>query len=293
MSRRVFITGIGLISSLGDSPAQLHSALCAGKSGIGPIQSFNANGLGCHLGAEIKSFQAEKYLGPINLRPLNRTSRLAAGAARLALDHSGWSPEMVEQEEAGLVLGTMFGSLLTISDFDCRLLEAGPGYVSPMDFANTVINAAAGQTAIVHKLRGINSTISAGAVSGLQAIAYATDLIRSGRAKGILAGGAEELCFQSFYNFDRAALLCPSNNAQTAVPFDPTHNGFVLGEGVALLMLEEETLARQRDARVLAEILGHAGGYDSSAESDESNSIDVMAGTMQLAMADANVQPSE
>src|SRR5438874_3898801 len=133
MSRHVLITGIGLISSLGDSPAQLHSALCAGRSGVRAIRSFKAKGLTCHFGAEIATFQAEKYLGRINLRPLDRTSRLAAGAAKLALDDSGWSSEMVKQQEVGLVLGTMFGSLHTISEFDRRLLEVGSTYVSPMD----------------------------------------------------------------------------------------------------------------------------------------------------------------
>ena len=293
MSRRVFITGAGLISSLGDSPAQLHRALCAGRSGIGGIRSFTAPGLNYHSAAEIKSFQAEKYLGPINLRPLDRTSRLAASAARLALEDSGWSAEMVEHEEIGLVLGTMFGSLQTISEFDRRILDAGPAYVSPMNFANTVINAAAGQTAIVHKLRGVNSTISTGPTSGLQAIAYATDLIRSGRARAVLAGGAEEFCFQSFYNFHRAGLLCASNHGHGATPFAATGNGFVLGEGAALLMLEDETSAQKRGARVLAEIVGHACGYDSSSESEESDSIDVIARTMDLALADAEAAPSE
>jgi len=293
MSRRVFITGVGLISSLGDSSAQLHRALCAGRSGIGAIRSFTAGGLNYHLAAEIKSFQAEKYLGRINLRPLDRTSRLAASAARLALDDSGWSAEMVKQEEVGLVLGTMFGSLHTISEFDRRILDAGPAYVSPMDFANTVINAAAGQAAIVHKLRGVNSTISTGPTSGLQAIAYATDLIRSGRAKAVLAGGAEELCFQSFYNFDRAGLLCASNHGHGATPFEATRNGFVLGEGAALLMLEDEASARKRGARILAEIRGHASGYDSTCESEESDSIDVIARTMDLALSDAEAAASE
>src|SRR5712692_9146723 len=226
MSPRVFITGTGLISSLGDSSAQLHAALCAGRSGIGAIRSFSAKGLNCHLGAEIKSFQAEKYLGRMNLRPLDRTSRLAAGAARLSLDNSGWSEEMVKQEEVGLVLGTMFGSLHTISEFDRRILEAGPEYVSPMDFANTVINAAAGQAAIWHNLRGINSTISAGAASGLQAIGYGAELIRCGRLKALLAGGAEEFCFESFLGFCRAGMLCGSSGGagERPIPFDARRN---------------------------------------------------------------------
>src|ERR1044071_10046084 len=207
MRNRVVITGMSVISSLGDSPARLRSSLCQGLSGIKPIELFSPAGFGCPLGGEITSFDAQKYLGRRNLRPLDRTSRLVASAAQLALDDSGWSESMRQNEEVGLVLGTMFCSVHTISEFDRRALEAGPRYASPMDFSNTVINAAAGQTAILHNLRGINSTISSGITSGLQAIAYATEVIRSGRAHAVLAGGADEMCFESFYGFDRAGGL--------------------------------------------------------------------------------------
>ena len=288
MSQRVFITGIGLISSLGDSAAQLHAALCSERSGIAGNQSFDIKGLTCQFAASVESFQAEKYLGPINLRPLDRSSRLASAAARLAIDDSGWTPDTLAQENVGLVLGTMFGSLKTISEFDQRILEAGPTYVSPLDFANTVINAAAGQTAIVHKLRGVNSTISTGPTSGLQAIAYASDLIRSGGAKALLAGGVEELCFQSFYNFDRAGLLCACNKSHRAIPFHPQRNGFVLGEGAALLMLEDEASISQRGAPVLAEIHGHASGFAPQTD-DNDQAIETIARTMQLALSDARV----
>ena len=180
MRNRVVITGAGVISSLGDSPASLQFALCSGRGAVKSVELFSTAGLGCPLGGEIPSFDAQKYLGRRNLRPLDRTSRLVTSAAQLALNNSGWSESMRNDVEVGLVLGTMFCSVHTISQFDRRALEVGPAYASPMDFSNTVINAAAGQTAIMHNLRGINSTISTGITSGLQAIAYATDIIRSG-----------------------------------------------------------------------------------------------------------------
>src|SRR5438876_1528909 len=189
MGRRVVITGAGVISSLGDSPAKLHTALCEGRAGLRQIQLFSTQGLACHLGGEIASFSPKNYLGERNFRPLDRTSQLVAATAQMALDDSGWTAEMRSENEVGLVLGTMFCSVHTISQFDRRALAAGPAYASPMDFSNTVINAAAGQTAIWHNLRGVNSTIAAGSVSGLQAIIYAAELIRTGRARAILAGG--------------------------------------------------------------------------------------------------------
>src|SRR5881394_1997718 len=183
MKHRVVITGAGVISPLGDSPARLHDSLCRGLSAIKPIKLFSTTELGCPLGGEIADFDATKFLGQRNLRPLDRTSRLVASAAQLALGDSGWSAEMRNSEELGLILGTMFCSVHTISEFDRRALEAGPAYASPMDFSNTVINAAAGQTAIWHNLRGVNSTISSGASSGLHSISYAAGLIRNGRAR--------------------------------------------------------------------------------------------------------------
>src|SRR5260370_32688549 len=143
---------MGVVSWLGDCPAGLNSPLCDGRSGIKPIQLFKTTGLGCPLGGEVTDFDAAKFLGQRNLRPLDRTSRLVASAAQLALEDSGWSAEMRNSEELGLVLGTLFCSVHTISEFDRRALEAVPSYCGPMDFSNTVINAAAGQTAIWHNL---------------------------------------------------------------------------------------------------------------------------------------------
>lgn len=295
MRNRVVITGVGVVSSLGDTSACLQFSLCSGRRAVKPVELFSTAGLGCPLGGEIPSFDAQKYLGQRNLRPLDRTSRLVASAAQLALDDSGWFESMRKEEEVGLVLGTMFCSVHTISQFDRRALEAGPRYASPMDFSNTVINAAAGQTAIVHNLRGINSTISTGITSGLQAMAYATEVIRSGRARAVLAGGADEMCFESFYGFDRAGLLCRSDESagDFPIPFDKRRNGFALGEGAALLMLEEAHFARDRGARVLAEITGHGCGYDCSQREDEKSSVNAIALSVRRALNDAFTEPHE
>jgi 3-oxoacyl-[acyl-carrier-protein] synthase II len=295
MRNRVVITGVGVVSSLGDSSSCLQSSLCSGRCAVKPVELFSTAGLGCPLGGEIPSFEAQKYLGRRNLRPLDRTSRLVASAAQLAFDDSGWSEPMRKDEEVGLVLGTMFCSVHTISEFDRRALEAGPRYASPMDFSNTVINAAAGQTAILHNLRGINSTISTGITSGLRAIAYATEVIRSGRARAILAGGADEMCFESFCGFDRAGLLCRSeqSSGDFPIPFDKRRNGFALGEGAALLMLEDAHFARDRGALSLAEITGHGCGYDCSQGEDEETAVNAIALSVRHAINDAFTGPHE
>src|SRR6202035_1406644 len=216
-------------------------------------------------------------------------------AAGKALAASGWRPEMLRQTEVGLVLGTMFCGVHTIAEFDRRNLTRGPSYASPLDFATTVINAAAGQTAIWHDLRGVNSTIAGGAASGVQALAYAVDLLRSGRLDAVLAGGADELCFETFYGFYRAGRLCGSaadgeaSGAEVPVPFDARRNGFALAEGAALLMLEEAESAARRGATVLGEIHGHGGAFDPSRGEDGGRAARAVARAIGAALADAGI----
>ena len=315
--RRVVITGAGVVSSLGVSPAALHGALCEGESGIAPVELFDLDGVPTRVGGQIRGFAPGDYLGKGNFRPLDRTAQLTASAAQLALDASGLGAGRDEEsgDELGLVLGTMFGSVHTISEFDRRALVAGPQYVKPLDFANSVINAAAGQTAIWHQLRGVNSTVAGGPTAGLQALAYAADLIRIGRTEALLAGGVEELCFESFFGFSRTGWMAPGCVAQDSVaqdsvaqdsvaqdstssppcpvPLAAGRNGFTLGEGAALLMLEEAGAARRRGARVLAEVRGHGSAFDCARGHDESSARQAVARALRLALDDAAADPEE
>ena len=288
--KRVAITGIGVITSLGDSPEVVHSALCNGERASYQLElSETANG-NCRQGGKITSFQAEAYLQGKPLRPLDRTGRIVASAAKLALENSGWTREMLRTHDVGLALGTMFGSMHTISAFDRHGLTEGPSYVSPMDFANTVLNAPAGQTAIWHNLRGINSTIAGGTTSGLMALGYASDLIRYGSHTALLAGGADEFCFEAWCGFERAGLLCSSNgHDEFPVPFSAERNGFVLGEGAALLMLEEWDTAHQRGASILGEIRGHGSSYNRNPDCGP----ETIARAMDMALKDSGIRLSD
>lgn len=289
--KRVVITGMGVISSLGDSPEALHSALCNKEKGSYQLDNHKLADCTCSQGGSIASFQAESYLKGKPLRSLDRTGRIVAAAAKLALESSGWTQEKLKQQDVGLVLGTMFGSVHTISEFDRRALTDGPAYASPLDFANTVLNAAAGQTAIWHNLRGINSTIASGATSGLMALGYAADLIRYGGHTTILAGGGDEFCFESFCGFERAGLLCRCNGHQKfPVPFSADRTGFALAEGAALLMLEEWNSAKERGASILGEILGHGNAYDPDGKRE--CGPEAIARAMKAAIQDSGLEPS-
>jgi 3-oxoacyl-[acyl-carrier-protein] synthase II len=284
--RRVVITGAGALSPLGDSPAALHRALAEGRSALKPIELFSLDGLGPRRAGEIRPFEPQNYLGDRNLRPVDRTSRLLLVAAQAALDTSGWTSEARAEREVGLVLGTTFCSIKTIAEFDRRGLQLGPSHASPLDFANSVINAAAGQAAIWHGLRGVNSTVAGGEAAGLLAIANAVDLIAAGRADALLAGGVEELCFESFVGYHKAGRLAPEDGHP--VPFDARRNGFAQSEGAALLVLEAEETARQRGAAILGEVLGHASAFDPSA-GEGSGAAEAVARAIRLACEEAGI----
>jgi 3-oxoacyl-[acyl-carrier-protein] synthase II len=291
VSSRIVITGAGLISPIGNSPTDFYDALCAGRSALGPLDISDADLVDCRQACQMKSFDARLYLD-VNLHGLSRISQMVSAAAGLALADSGWTAPMRSEEELAISLGTVFGSVHTISEFDRRALTAGPNYVRPVDFANTVLNAPAGQAAILYDLRGANSTIAAGLTSGLQAIGMASEMIESGTAAGILAGGADEICLESIYGFDRAGLLChrTGDNPEAPIPFDRRRNGLALGEAAALLMLEDVEAAVGRSARVLGEILGFASGYDCTGWKDRTKSITLVAHTIRAALDDAEVE---
>ena len=291
MRRRVVVTGAGAVSSLATSAAGLHEALKEGRSGLKPIELFPLNGLGPREAGEVRPFEPKQWLGEKNLRPVDRTARLLLVAAHQALEESGWTPELQTSRQAGLVLGTMYCSVRTIAEFDRRAVQAGPSHASPLDFANSVINAAAGQAAIWHGLPGVNSTISAGAASGLLALSTAMDLIRTGRAGALLAGGVEELCYESFVAFLRAGQLAERDGRPgRPIPFDKRRDGMALAEGAALLALEEAGQAERRGAPVLAEILGHGTAFDPTGGEQ---AADTLTRAVRLALEDAGLGPGE
>jgi 3-oxoacyl-[acyl-carrier-protein] synthase II len=285
-ARNVVITGMGAICALGDRIDQVFAAMCEGARPFAPPTLFAADTVPGHLAAEVPAFTPERYLRAGNIRPLDRTGRLALVGVDLALADSGWSVELRKTHALGLVMGTMLSGVHTIGEFDRRAQKAGPEYASALDFSNTVLNAAAGQVAIWQQLRGINSTTAGGAASGVQALAYAAQLVQTGRADVLVAGGAEELSFESFFGFSRAGWLAyqPDGTECRAVPFDAARNGAVLGEGAAFLVLEAEETAAARGARILGRILGSANRYDPAALMKSASDGHALAQTIARAL---------
>lgn len=296
--RRVVITGGGVLSPLEASPLAAGEDLESFWSALGTAQDTRAafrpfaelqldrdaetDRLSRTTAAGVRFDPREHLEG--NYRPVDRTGQMAIIAAQRALAASGWSAERRAEYEVGLVLGTMFGSLHTISAFDRRGVEAGPKYVKPLDFANSVINAAAGQAAIWLDLRGPNSTVTGGSVAGLQALGQACELVRSGRCDALLAGGADELAFESFFAFQQAKLV---GSGELPAPFDARRDGFVPGEGAAFLMLEAEETASARGTEVLGTVAGHGTAFDPSRGRDPKSMSAAVARAIRAALADS------
>ena len=288
--RRVVITGAGVISAIGDEPEAFHQGLCAGSNYFRPIEHLELHGLDGACGIGIPGFDPKTYLGDQNFRPLDRTGRFSVVAASLALENAGWTPDKIREREVGLFLGTLFCGLDTIMQFDRSSSTKGPKYAKPMDFANTVINAAAGQTALWHDLRGVNSTVAAGSVSGLNALIQAAETIRMGHSDALLAGGSEGMSFESLFTFFQTGMLSGDFGCKP-VPFHGQRAGFAHGEGAAFLMLEELESAQARGAEVLVEIRGAGTGFDPSRGSDGQRAANAVSTTVRKALREGELEP--
>ncbi len=273
----VVVTGWGAVTPLGPRVnGSLSGALAGGGSAIAPVTGLERIPAGA-LAARVPEPWPEALLnGAGNLRPMDRTGRLACAAVGLALTDAGIDPRDTAGGEVGLVLGTLFGGLKTISQFDRKALTDGPLYASPLDFANTVINAAAGQTAIWHHLTGPNATVAGGTTAALQAISWALDALAGADDGPLLAGGAEELSAEALRGFGAIGRLATSERP-----------GPALGEGAAFLALETAPRAAARGATVRGRVLGAAGAFDASRGSDDESAATALRRAIDEALRGA------
>ena len=289
MRRRVVITGTGVISALGNDAAQVHAALCDNRRGFTEEPFENRKEFPPARTARIKDFSAAKWLGNVNTRPLERTGQLSICGALLALESSGWTKERCTQREMELMLATMFGSVETIARYDREARLFGPKHAKPLDFANTVINAPAGQTAIWHGLTGSNITVCAGKTGSLYALRDAARRIRNGWFETVLAGAVEGVSFEIHSAFAQAGLLQPDAVVAAPTPFAFDRRGFLLGEGSAFVVLEELGAAETRGAKALAELSGVASSYDPGGGCDRRSAIDGCVRAITGALSDVDI----
>ena len=289
--RRVVVTGTGVVTPLGATVDEMWDAMVAGRSGVGPIRSFDASGLPVRIAAEVTDFRAEDHFGPRDARRVDRFAQLGLVAARQALADSGL--EVGEApERVGVVFGSGLGGVGTLVEQVGVLADRGPSRISPFLVPMMIPNMLPGQIAIETGARGPTSCSVTACAASASAIGEAIDLIRVGRADAVLAGGADAtvipLCVAAFAQMK--ALSTRNDDPQGASrPFDAHRDGFVIGEGGGALVLEEREHARARGATVLAELAGYGATTDAHHLTAPDPAGAGAAAAMRAALADAGV----
>jgi 3-oxoacyl-[acyl-carrier-protein] synthase II len=292
--RNVVITGIGVLSPIGLGAAAYWDALAVGKAGFRPITLFDTASFSVKIAGELADFDALAVLGKKGLRDLDRSTRLVSAAAKFAIEDGRLEITEADTHSTGVAVGTTFGSLHSISQFDRSGLIEGPKSVNPSHFPNTVINSPASQVSIRFKIKGFNTTISTGFCAGLDAVAYAADFIKLNRAEVVLAGGVEELCEETFMGFHTLGCLCGTDGSEPVCrPFDARRNGTILSEGAAILVVEDEKHALDRGATVLARVLGCGNAFDPAAENNFNHEGRGMKNAIELALQEAALRPED
>ncbi len=274
--RRVVITGMGLVTPLANGLEASWRKLIAGESGLGPIDIFDASDLGCKIAGQVPwvtgrgggkaddpdSFNPEKTMSPKELRRVDEFILYAMAAADEALADSGWKPESHEDRCAtGVIIGSGIGGLSTIAATAVELHEKGPRRISPFFIPSALINLASGQVSIKHGLKGPNHSVVTACATGAHAIGDGARLIQYGDADVMVAGGTEaSVCRIGVAGFIACRAMSTSFNdtpTRASRPYDKDRDGFVMGEGAGIVVLEEYEHAKRRGAKIYAEVVGY------------------------------------
>jgi 3-oxoacyl-[acyl-carrier-protein] synthase II len=294
--RRVAITGLGLVTPLGVGVAETWSALCAGRSGVARIASFDASAYRCQIAAEITGFDADVLLGKRKAREMDRFAHFAWVAAGEAWRDAGL-PERLEGEaatRAGVILGSGMGGLASIERTLETLRTRGPGKVTPYFVPQVIANMAPGQLAMRFGLRGVNYCTTSACASGAHSLGEAMRRVQRGEADLMLAGGAEATVTPlGLAGFDAMMAMSTRNDDPTRAvrPWDAGRDGFVMGEGSGVLVLEAMDLAVARGAKIYAELAGYGATDDAHHLTHPAEGGEGAARAMRLALDDAGLAP--
>ena len=263
----VVVTGLGVVSPIGSGTEEFWSGLIEGRSGAGPITSFDASDLPVRIACEITDFEPERFIPAKEVSRTDRFTHLALAAAALAAEEAGFEREGFDHPRTGAIIGSGIGGLQTIVAEHDALLARGPRGVSPFMVPKLMPNGAAGQIAMRFGLLGPTYAVSSACASGAHAIGEAVRQIRYGIADVMLAGGTESAMTPlSVAAFARMGALSRRNDdpATASRPFDSGRDGFVFGEGAGVLVLESRSSARRRGAEILATVAGYGASCDAS-----------------------------
>ncbi len=294
---RAVITGLGLITPLGESRDELIDALISARSGVGLIKRWDCSAFPVRFGGECASFDVTRSgVDPREARRMDRFAQFGLAAAIGAVRDAGIEFATEDPDRCGVIIGSGIGGLETIQEQYRVLLERGVGRVSPFTVPRLMTNAAAANVSIRFGLKGLNTVVSTACSTGSNAIGDAARAIRTGQADVMVAGGAEAvLCEMGLGSFCAARALSTRNDdpARASRPWDRGRDGFVLSEGAAVIVLEEEEHARRRGAHLYAQLVGYGVSADAyHITSPEVNGAGAAA-AMRLALADAKINADD
>lgn len=295
MSRRVVVTGLGAITPIGNSVEEFWEGLCEGRTGIGPITYFDTAEYKVKLAAELKDFKPGDYMDVKSARRMEPFSQYAVAAAKQALDDCGIDLSAEDPYRIGVSVGSGIGSLQAVESAEKRLLEKGPGRVDPLLVPRMICNMAAGNIAIQFGLKGKNINVVTACATGTHCIGEAFRSIQYGEADVMLAGGTEgSITPIGVAGFAALTALSTNEDPKTASrPFDKDRDGFVMGEGSGIIVLEELEHAKARGAKIYAELLGYGATCDAYHITSPAEDGSGAAKAMELAMKDAGVGPED
>ncbi len=294
--RRVVVTGVGLVSPLGVGTAETWDALLEGRSGIGPITKFDTAEFESRIAGEVKGFEPERWVEKKEVKKSDLFIHFAVAASQMAVDDAGLAIDEGNADRVGVVIGSGIGGFPMIERTHSTLLERGPSRISPFFIPGVIVNLAAGQVSIRFGARGPNSAPATACTTGLHAVGDAFRLIAHGYADAMICGGAESAITPiavGGFSVMRALSVRNDEPERASRPWDRDRDGFVIGEGAGILVLEELEAARRRGAPIYAEVVGYGmsgDAYHISAPHPEGRGA---VSVMKNALADAGLEPED
>ncbi|MDG5813991.1 beta-ketoacyl-ACP synthase II [Chitinispirillales bacterium ANBcel5] len=296
MSKRVVVTGLGVTSPVGNNIETFWSALCAGKSGLGDVTLFDASKYTCRIAGEVKEIDFSHY---VDLKEVKRTDRvilLALAAARMALQDSGLDLDAIDRDRAGVIVGSGIGGLRTLENEHAKMLSRGPGRVSPFLVPMMITDMPAGRVSMAYGLKGPNYAVVSACASAGHSIGDAWMAIKSGMMDVAVTGGSEAgITPISFAGFCSMKAMSTRNDEpqKASCPFDSKRDGFVMGEGSGIIVLESLEHAKARGAKIYAELVGYGATGDAYHLSHPAPDGVGAQSAIKMALKSANVEPSK
>ena len=292
---RVVITGVSGITPLANDINTTWKRLLAGESGIGPITLFDASDYTSRIAGEVKDFAPETWIPAKQARRMDRPTQFAVAAARMLLEDAGLEITPANAEDVAVILGIGLGGLHTLETWHTKLLESGPNKISPFMIPMLISNMGPGQISIFTGAKGPNIVTTTACASGIHAVGTAYSEIVLGRATSVITGGVEAtvtpLGVAGFTALKALSTHFNDDPARASRPFDAGRDGFVIGEGAGLLLLEELESARRRGAKIYAEVAGYGASGDAHHMTAPHETGEGMAAAMRRALRDAGLQP--